>query len=323
MALFAVAVLLVGGLAVAGTAVYFEVKASAPGGPVTVTDDLGRRVSVPVEPARVASLAPSITDSMVLLGLRSHVVAVDCYAFEGLSGDYTPAQIAAWNLTAPMCVETGPTLNVEELLNATPQLVLVATTTSESTVEELTVTYHLPVLVLQPSTLGGIEVDGQLLADIFPSATTRADALEAQMQGALESAASLATNLSDNGTPLPTVLITYYTDSSGYYTFGPGSFGQSLLEVAAAASISADAPLEYPELSGGQVMVANPWAVIYATGFGLNLSTYAQAPDWSSLNATVSGHDWPMDSTLLTEADPTMILVGLPALIALLHPAGG
>ncbi len=337
IALFAVAVLLVGGIGIAGTAAYFEVHpagTTGPGGPsgpgnataprtVTLTDDLGRTVTVPVDPARVVSLSPSVTDSMELLGLAGHLVGVDCYAVLGLAGDYTSAQIAAWNLTTSMCVEAGPSLDVEELLNDTPQLVLVATTTSESSVEELTATYHLPVLVLQPSTLGGIEVDVGLLAQIFPSAAGRAAALQSSMQVELERASALATNLSDNGTTLPSVLLTYYTDSSGYYTFGPGTFGESLLEMASASNIAAATPLEYPELSGSQVLVANPWAVIYATGFGLNLSSYAQAPDWSSLNATSDGHAWGIDSTLLTEPDPAMILEGLPTLLALLHPNGG
>ncbi|MGI0053168.1 MAG: ABC transporter substrate-binding protein [Thermoplasmata archaeon] len=322
MTLFVVVVLVVAGGAVAATAAYFE---SRPGpNSVGITDDAGRTVAVPIDHARVASLAPSITDSLFRLGLRSHIVAVDCYApaFGGLSEDYDPAQISEWDLSSSMCVQTGPSLNIEELLNATPQLVLVATTTSESAVDELTTNYHLPVLVLQPATLGGIGYDVQLLAQIFPAKSAAASALEGQIQVEIERATSLATNLSDHQSPLPSVLITYETDSNGYWTFGPGSFGQSLIEVASAVNVASDTSFEYPELSGSQVLVDNPWGVIYATGFGLNLTSYAQAPDWGSLNSTSNGHLWGMDSTLLTEPDPTMILVGLPLLISYLHPDG-
>jgi cobalamin transport system substrate-binding protein len=323
-ALFAVGLLLAAGAAIAGTAAYFELRPTPAAGDVHLTDDAGRSVAVPSNPARVVSLAPSITDSLVRLGLRSHIVGVDCYAaaLGGIGGDYTDAQIAAWNLSSSLCIQTGPSLSIEEVINATPDLVLVSTIVSQSDVEEMSQTYRLPVVVLQPATIGGIVVDLELLGQIFPG-SARLSGLVASLQGELARAAELQANLSANATPFPTVLLTYWADSSGYYTYGPGSFGASLISVVSAASISAGAVVPYPQLSGGQVLNADPWAVLYATGFGVNESTYAQGPDWGQLSAVTNGRAWGVDSTLLTEPGPTMILSGLPTLLALLHPAGG
>ena len=327
--LVAVALLVTGGAAVAVTAAYFELKPSpttAGPGALTLTDDLGRSVTVPGNATRVATLSPSIVDSMVRLGLRERIVAVDCYspAFGGLDADYSPDQIANWSLTSSMCVQVGPTLDVEALLAAAPSLVLASTIISVAEVEEIQQTYHIPVVMLQPSTLGGVAVDVSLLGEIF-HVTAAANTLNAQLQVSLAKAAAVATNLTFNGTPFPTVLVTYSVDpagspSPGYFTFGPGTFGESLIELASGTSISANATLPYPILSGDQVLLSDPQKIVYGVGFGVDLSSFQAGPNWDQLGAVSSGATFAMNSNYLTEPDPTMILLGLPQLLAILHP---
>ena len=323
---FVLALVIVAGAAVAVTAAYYTLRPVPASGSVTLTDDLGRTVVVPAHPQRVAVLSPSIMDSMFRLGLRLHVVAVDCYsaAFGGLTADYSSDQVALWGLSSSMCVQVGPSFDFEALLNATPDLVLASTIVSVSAVEEITSTYHIPVVMLQPPTLSGIVVDVGLMGQMFhvPSA---AEALSAQLQLELGNATTIAQNLTNAGVNFTTVLVVYSVNpagspSPGYYTFGPGTFGSSLIEVASATSISANAQLPYPELSGAQVLAADPQVIICGTGFGLNVSSYAQGPDWSALTAVKTGHDVGVDSNYLTEPDPTMILVGLPTLLHYLHP---
>jgi ABC-type Fe3+-hydroxamate transport system substrate-binding protein len=321
LAWFVVGLIVAAGVSIGGVAAYYAVRPASSSGPIAVTDDLGRHVSVPYDPTRVVVLGPSIMDSMYRLGLRSHVVGVDCYApaLGGLSSDYSSDQVTLWNLSSSMCVETGPTFDVEELLAVSPQLVLAATIVSVAAVEDMTQTYGVPVVMLQPATLGGIIVDEQILGEIF-GVTTAASALVGELQTDLYKAAALGTNLTDNGTPFPTVLVTYDADANGYWTFGPGTFGESLIELASATSISANSTLPYPELSGEQVLASNPEYIVYGTGFGLNESTYTVGPFWSALNATQEGRAVGLDSNYFTEPDPTMILTGLPQLIATLHP---
>jgi len=321
LAWFVVGLIVAAGVSVAAVAAYYAVKPASPTGPISVTDDLGRHVSVPYDPTRVVVLGPSIMDSMYRLGLRGHVVGVDCYApsLGGLSSDYSSDQVALWNLSSSMCVEVGPTFDVEELLALSPQLVLAATIVSVAAVEQITQTYDIPVVMLQPATLGGIIEDEQILGDIFGLSGTVASLVNSLQTGLYE-AASLDTNLTDNGTPFPTVLVTYSVDANGYWTFGPGTFGQSLIELASAASVSANATLPYPELSGEQVLASDPSFLVYGTGFGLNESTYSVGPFWAQLGAVQNGRAVGLDSNYFTEPDPTMILVGLPQLIAILHP---
>jgi iron complex transport system substrate-binding protein len=321
LAWFVVGMIVAAGVSVAGIAAYYAARPGTPSGPLTVTDDLGRRDTVPTDPSRIVVLGPSIMDSIYRLGLRSHVVGVDCYApsLGGLSSDYSSDQVALWNLSSSMCVETGPTFDVEQLLALAPQLVLASTIVSVAAVEEISQTYHIPVVMLQPATLAGVALDDELLGEIFEVTSTSAS-LVAALQSALYDATSLQDNLTMNGTPFPTVLVTYSVDTNGYWTFGPGTFGQSLIELASGASISANSTLPYPELSGEQVLASDPEYLVYGTGFGLNQSTFSGGPFWSQLSATQDGRAVGLDSNYFTEPDPTMILVGLPQLIAILHP---
>jgi iron complex transport system substrate-binding protein len=328
LTVFVVALLVVAGVAIALTAAYYETRPTpVPPGSVSITDDEGRVVAVPANPARVVELAPSIMDSLYRLGLRSHVVGVDCGtpSLGNLTTDYNASQIALWNLTASMCVDTSPSLNLPQILNFTPDLILASTITSVSDVEELSATYHIPVVLLAPSTLGGVLVDVTLLGEIFeiPQA---ANQLVAQLQAALGTSAATVANETASGGALPTVLLTYYADPAagptpGYWTYGPNSFGQSLIEFVGGASIAANSPFPYVELSGDQVLDAQPQVIIYGTGFGVSLSTYQQGPEWSDLTAVQQGMAYGMDSNFLTEADPTMILITVPTMVALMYPA--
>ena len=330
--------LVVAGAAIAGTAAAFELKPASPSTPpastpptttnnstgprtpetVNVTDDLGRHVTVPYDPARVVVLSPSIMDIVFRLGLRSHVVGVDCYAplgNSGLSEDYSPDQIALWGLNGSMCVQVGPSFALETLAVLEPQLVLASTIVSVAAVEEITSSLGVPVVMLQPPTLSGILVDDSLVGAIF-NVTGAATTLNAELNSALYN----ATNVAAQVYTFPTVLVTYSVDSNGYWSFGPGTFGESLIELCGATSISANATTAYPELSPAQVLIDDPQYIVYGTGFGLNESTYAGGPDWSDFPAVQAGNVTGLNSNWLTEPDPTMILLGIPALQAVFYP---
>ncbi|HYA10069.1 MAG TPA: ABC transporter substrate-binding protein [Thermoplasmata archaeon] len=313
-----VIVLVVAGAGVALTAAFISPSPAAAPGSVTVTDDLGRTVTVPFEPSRVVVLGPSIVDLLFHLGLRSHIVGVDCYAAAdgGLADDYSPDQVALWNLSSSMCVQVSPEFVPSMLANLTPSLVLAATIVSTAAVEEISSELGVPVVMLQPPTLSGVLVDASLVGEIFG-----AQARAASLNGQLSSELYNSTNVTDGATELPTVLLTYSADAAGYWTFGPATFGESLLTITGARSISANATTSYPELSAAQVLAAQPDWIVYGTGFGLTESSYAAGPSWSEFAAVHDGNVTGIDSNWLTEADPTMILDGIPALLDVFHPA--
>lgn len=317
-----VIVLMTAGAGIAVTAALVTPHSSPPGS-VTVKDDLGRTVTVPYDPARVVVFGASNVDILYRLGLRSHIVGVDCYApaFGGLNDDYSPDQISLWNLTSSMCVEVEPSQDALKptLVNLTPTLVLSATIVPVDILEQVGSQLGIPVVFLQPSWLGGIVSDVQMVGQIF-GVGSAAGTLAASLNAELSRAADVVANETDNGTALPTVLLTYDVTTSGpyagYYTYGPGTFGQSLIELTGGSSISANTTTPYPELTPAQVLDDQPDLIVYGVGFGITLTNYSAAPDWSDLSAVIAGNLTGINSNWLAEPDPTMILDGVPALLA-------
>ncbi len=315
-----------------GVALYYTVTApgpaACPGAPapghLIVTDDLGRCVAVPFDPSRVAVLSPNIMDSMYRLGLRSHVVAVDCSptAFGGLGGDYNATQISLWNLTPLACIQALPFV-LEDVANASPQLVFASTIISQEAVNDIQTGLGIPVVMLQPATLEGILADVTLLGEIF-GAGAAATALNSALSSELANVSAVV-----NGTTSrPTAFVTYGPETgpsgnvSGYYTYGAGVFGTALVAAAGAVSITSSNPNPYPAIPLEQLASANPDVIVYANGtFGYNESAYAASVIWPSLTAVMDNHVYGIDSNLLAEPDPTMILAGLPALVGFFHPS--
>jgi iron complex transport system substrate-binding protein len=326
VSLVIVVVLVVAGVSVGGTAVYFELRPSASShSAVNVTDDLGRTISVPANPSRVVVLGPNVMDTIFLLGLRSHVVGVDCSnaSLGGLEGDYTPAQVTLWNLTPSMCVLAYPQVSSADLLSLSPQVVLASTVLSIPGLESWSSTYGIPVVFVGPSTLGSVVYDVEMMTAIF-GASSSSTHLVKELQTALSQSTSFLDNLTNNGTTLRSVFMTYYPvaagePDAGYYTFGPGSFGESLIELAGGVNVAGNATTSSPELSGSQVLYDDPSEVIYGSGFGVNLTDYQQGPDWSSIPAVVNGNVTGIDVTVMTEVDPTMVL-SLSMFTHLLYP---
>lgn len=322
-------VLIVAGLSVGATAAYFELRPAATGptsnDSVAVIDDTGRTVTAPQDAGRVVVLSPSIMDIVFRLGLRDRVVAVGCTPTiqGGILNEYSPNQTSLWGLSNASCVTDFPQLDTEHIANLSTDLVLASTITPEIAVDQLGQTYHIPVVILAPASLDGIVGDVRLAAQLFPVAEANATELESQLETTLAAAASVDANVSDTGASVPSVLLTYYYDSGGYYSYGPGSFGASLIELAAGDNVAGSVPLLYAEVNATVILDVQPAFVIYGTSWNdpylvsfETPSSWSSAPYWGQL----SGAKIPVDVTLVTEADPSMILA-LPLLEHWLHPS--
>ncbi len=291
---------------------------------VVVTDDLGRVVTVPLDPQRVVVLAPSVMDIVYRLGLRSSVVGIGCTPAEpgGIYSEYSPSQITLWSLSNASCVTDYPELDTGGVALLGPQLVLAATITSAQAVDELSDVFGIPVVLLAPASLQGIVSDVRLMGEIFPESLSHASQLESTLDGALANASALDSEFATDHVALPSVLLTYYFDSSAYYTYGPGSFGDSLIALAGGVNVAASVPLQYLGLNATVALDDQPQFILYGTSndtylvSGETPSVWSSAPYWSQL----TGSKIPLDVTLTSEADPTMILA-LPLLMHDLHPS--
>lgn len=300
----------------------YEVTTGA--GTVSVFDDLGRQVVVPIDPTRIVVLAPSVMDIVYRLGLRSDVIGIGCtpQIAGGILNEYTNQQVALWGLSNSTCIPDYPSLDTAGVAELSPQLVLASTITSALAVQTLTQIYGIPVVLLAPSSLPGIVTDVNLVAEIFPSAIGPAQALEATLEKALNRAQNFVTNLTVNGTSMPEVLLTYYFDGGGYYTYGSGSFGDSLISALGGINLAGSLPILYGELNGSAVYASQPQVILYGTSTtdpyivgGQTPAVWTTAPYWGSL----TGQKIAIDITIASEADPTMILA-IAGLQADLYP---
>jgi iron complex transport system substrate-binding protein len=322
-------VLVAAGIGTVGTAVYFDLRGSPSpaAGPqnVTVVDDLGRLVTAPLNASRLVVLAPSVMDIVYRLGLRDRVVGVGCTTSitGGIENEYSTNQTVLWNLSAGLCITDYPNVNTEKVAELDPGLVLATTITSASDVATLVTTYHLPVVLLAPSSVDGVVGDVALVARLYPGVAGVATALESSLQRSIVNATSLDSNLSTNNVSIPSVLLTYGFYAGAYYTYGPGTFGQSLVELAGGSSISAGVPLQFFGMNASVVLADDPSVILYGTSWNDPYLVAGQTPSvWSSSApywSQLTGTKIPLDVTVLTEADPTMVLA-LPWLEHYLHP---
>ncbi len=321
------AILVAAAVSVGGTAAYLETRPGPVGTTVpagtTVVDDLANPVSVPLNPHRVVVLAPNIVDLLYRLGLRGSIVGVGCDASlpGGIYNEYTPNQTALWDLSNASCVTDFPNLNTEGVALLEPDVVFASTLTPDLARQQLESVYGIPVVVLAPPTLDGIVGDVRLVAQIFPEAQAAATALVELLTGVLANASAYDANFSENNVPIPSVLLTYNFDGGGYYTYGVGTFGDSLISISGGHNRASSSALLYGELNATVALVDQPDVILYGTSndsyvvAGQTPSVWPTAPYWSQLNGTKIA----LDVTIVTEAGPSMIL-GLPHLLHLLHP---
>ncbi len=287
-------------------------------GPISVVDDAGRNVTLPGPATRIVVLQPSAMDIVYRLGIRDRVVGVDCGtpSAGGVAADYTPGQIQNWSLASLPCVTWIPNLDIPVLVALQPDLVLAGPGINVASLDTITQQYGIATAYLNPTTLSGISYDVEMVGTLTGTGSAAAGLVN-QMAESLAIDRSVVENLTQE----PRVFLTYYLDSGGYYSFGPGTFGNDLIQLAGAVSITGnDSAANVNEVSGSYILAADPSIIVVGVGFGLNVSSYSSGPDWSSFPAVQSGHVDPIDASLISEPDPSMVF-SVALLIHMFHPS--
>ncbi|MEZ0393824.1 MAG: ABC transporter substrate-binding protein [Desulfurococcaceae archaeon] len=149
---------------------------------ITVTDALGRSVSVPANPSRIVALSPSITEILAALGLSDRIIGCDSYSLKdwymGLNG--TLSSIGAKDLGGYW----WSTLKVEEIIALHPDLVL-ADKGAQAPLAQTFSEYNLTVVYLNggsSSSLNDVFNDIYVVGRIFNS-TSQAMALVDKIEG--------------------------------------------------------------------------------------------------------------------------------------------
>jgi len=95
----------------------------------------------------------------------------------------------------------------------------------------------------------------------------------------------------------------------GFWTYGPGSFGDDLIISAGGVNIAHNTSSEYPTVESEYVIAQDPDIIIYTTGPWSTLTedTYINRPGWSTIDAVENGDIYGVDANLISRYGPRVI----------------
>lgn len=262
--------------------------------PLTLTDDLGRKVTLRSEPQRVISMVPSHSETLCAIGACGKLVGVDRYS------DY-PQQVArlpkVGDLFAP---------DVEAMVALKPDLVLVS---KYSKLEGPLTQAGIPAFALDMEKYDEVFAKTLTLGRVV-NREAQARALTLNMRREI----AKVEILTKNAVRKPT---TYLEIDPTPYSVGPNSFMGVLLSKAGARNIIPAALGDFPKVDPELIVKANPQLML-----GLDRGAAAARPGWAGLQAVKSGRvlDIPKDlNTILSRPGPRLPQA-LRGLARLVHP---
>lgn len=269
------------------------------------TDGLGREITLETTPQRIVSLAPSNTEILFAIGAGSQVVGRDEFS------DF-PAEAASIESIGGSFGE----YNVEAIVALKPDLVLAAEINTPELVKQLE-DLGLTVFYLKnPTTLEemyvNLDVVGQLTGQ---DVTELIDSLEARVASVDEKIAPISAR--------PTVFYEIdATDATKPYTYGPGTFGDLLIQRAGGANLVTLAGITdaYPQVSLEQIVATNPAVIILGDSmWGMTPEQVAARAGWDALDAVKNNQVYPFEDNLVSRPGPRLV-DALEQLAKLLHP---
>jgi iron complex transport system substrate-binding protein len=283
------------------TVVPTEAPTEAPS--MTYTDDMGREITLAKIPQRIVSLAPSNTEILFAVGAGAQVIGRDEFS------DY-PAEAASIESVGGSFGE----YNVEAIVALEPDLVLAAEINTPELIKQLE-DLGLTVYYLgNPTTLEEMYTKLETVAGLTGhDATGLVDSLKARVAA-----------VDEKIMPLSSAIPVFYeidaTDPTKPWTYGPGTFGDLLINRAGGYNTGHIASDPYLQLSIEQVVAANPSVIILGDSlWGVTPESVVARPGWETIEAVKSNSIFPIDDNLISRPGPRLV-DGLEQLAKLLRP---
>ena len=272
--------------------------------PMTVTDDLGRVVTIPEKPVRIVSLAPSNTEILFALGLAERVVAVSDYS------DYPP------EAKEKPVIAVYPAPNMEQLIDLDQDLILAAEIQTEDIISQLE-ERGFTVFVLAPQTLDEV-LESIILVGEITGKEGEASSLVADMRTRIKAVTDKTDSLLQGQRPR----VFYITWHDPLMAPGSGTFQDELIRKAGGTNIARDLTgwaiisLEVVVQANPEVMIAS---VSYVTGEDLSFQFIEDEPRLSNTDARLNGRVYGIDGDVISRPGPR-IVEALELLAKMLHP---
>ena len=253
-------------------------------------------------PERIVSLAPSNTEILFDLNIEEKIVGVT---------DYCDFPEAAKNKEK---VGGFSDPNIEKIISLKPDLVI-ATGMHEKQVEELE-KLNIPSVVLDPKDFDGmfdsIEIIGKAVG-CEPEALNLVETLKARVKEVDDKISGIP----ENERPK----IYYELWPSPITSVGPGTFVDSIIQLAGGENIAGDAKKAYPEYSQEMIIDKNPDIIIFSHHGSSQQSAedILERPGWQDINAIKNDKVFYIEENIVQRATPRLV-DGLEHLARIIHP---
>jgi iron complex transport system substrate-binding protein len=283
-------------------------SSSSPGaaGPITVTDDADKTVTLEQPATRVVSVAPANTEIAFALGAGDKVVGDTTYC------DYPEA--------AKSIAKIGDFSNpsMEKIVALEPDLVLVAggvQAAFRTKLEKL----GMAVYEVDPTNLDELYADLQELGDLMGvpgNATTVVDDMKTAID-AVQAKIGAAESSSATEFTTPKVFLEVY--GQPLMTAGTGTFIDDLITRAGGVNVGAGAGAGFPEYNAEKLIEEDPAVYIAVKGSQSDPGAIAKRAGYDQLTAVQNGSVYVIDDNLVTRPGPRLVL-GLQQLAQMIHP---
>ena len=233
-----------------------------------VIDEFGRTVRLPLVPARIVSLAPSLTETIYALGAQDRLVGDTDYC------DYPPE--------AKKKAKVGGVMNpnLEEIAALHPDLVLVTKEGNRPDTVRALDTLGIPAYATDARTVDEVLSNTQKLAEIL-GVPEAGSSLTADLRGRLE---ALHGKLQD----VPPTRVFFVVWTEPLQSVGKDTFVADALRKADAASII-DVKQDWPLISLEEVARLQPEYLVFAASHfdigARDFDALAERPGWRILDA--------------------------------------
>jgi cobalamin transport system substrate-binding protein len=239
----------------------------------TVTDEVGRTITVPAQVKRVVSLAPNLTETVYALGLEDLLV-----------GDTILCAVPEAAKSKPH-VGDPQNPSVEAILALHPDLVLATTSINRVETADALKRLGIPVYTSDPHTVRGMLDSTVHIADVMGAPEQGAE-LVGKLNQRLE---ALHTRLSER----PMVHVLFIVWLEPLQSIGPGTFIADALRWAGAESMVTSTQ-SWPRISIEEVVRLQPDYIVFsqddlgpAAG---EIADLRSRPVWRDLDAVELGH---------------------------------
>lgn len=263
-------------------------------------DDAGHRIYLSKPPARVVSLAPSITEMLFALGLDEQIVGVTEFC------DYPAASKSKAKVGY-----SNP--SVEAVIALRPEVVLAPSDFLRPDLQSKFEQLKIPVFVLDARTLEDIPLQIHTLGKMFEKTSAANEVTQRMRQRLAEVRRRVET--------LPAKRVLYVLNSQPLITVGPGSFIHHMIGLAGGINIAGRTGMAYPRVSMETVLKEDPEVLIFPSGETETVprSEQQQWRRWDSLSAVKQQRFHEVSSNLLNRPGPRVV-EGLEQLAQAIHP---